>query len=453
MLRYTTMSAEKPLAMRTTALLSVATLILGLLIGTFAIAPLALPPTEKVVEKPVEKVVEKVVEKPVPPLRGEYLIGALLPLTGDLASYGENSREAIKLAESEINSFLAKSGATFTIKVVIEDTQTKPDVALQKLQSLAAKGVKLYVGPQTSAEIRQIKSYADANKLLLVSQSSTAPDLAIPGDYVFRFCPDDTIQGPIGPRLAKTLGLTHIIYIWRGDAWGDGLYRASSDEAKKLGLTVITGPRYAPEKKEFSAEAKALADEVQKLVNQGVKPEKIMVEYIAFAEAVPFFVAVADYPVLKQVKWFGSDGTAQLSELLAEPKAAEFAVQTKWLNPIFAATSSDKFVKVRDAVKAKLGREPDSYAYAAYDAVWVLTLALIQAGKYDGEAVRSVLPDVARNYFGAVGWINLNAAGDLAFADYILWVVQKREGKYVWVDVGTYSFATGTFTWKDGFTP
>jgi branched-chain amino acid transport system substrate-binding protein len=428
------MSAEKPRGMGTTALVSIATLILGIVIGAFAVAPVAVTP-------------------PTVGLTGEIQIGALLPLTGDLASYGENSREAVKLAESEVNSFLAKSGAKFTIEVVVEDTQTKPDVALQKLQSLAAKGVKLYVGPQTSAEIRQIKSYADSNKLVLVSQSSTAPDLAIPGDYVFRFCTDDTIQGPIGPRLAKTLGLTHIIYVWRGDAWGDGLYRASSDEAKKLGLTVVTGPRYDTVKKEFSAEAKALADEVQKLVNQGVKPEKIMVEFIAFAEAVPFFVAVADYSVLRQVKWFGSDGTAQLSELLAEPKAAEFAVQTKWVNPIFAATSSDKFVKVRDAVKAKLGREPDSYAYAAYDAVWVLTLALMQVGKYDGEAVKNVLSDIARNYFGAVGWINLNAAGDLAFADYILWVVEKRAGKYEWVDVGTYSFATGSFTWKGGFTP
>jgi ABC-type branched-subunit amino acid transport system substrate-binding protein len=41
----------------------------------------------------------------------------------------------------------------------------------------------LIVGPQTTAEIRRIKGYADANKILLVSQSSTAPDLAIPDDY------------------------------------------------------------------------------------------------------------------------------------------------------------------------------------------------------------------------------------------------------------------------------
>lgn len=425
---------------------TIAIALVGLLIGIGV--GVALAPTIG-----IERVVERAVTVRVPPLQGEILIGALLPLTGDLASYGENSDQAVKLAESEVNDFLRKAGQTFTIKVLVEDTQTKPDVALEKLTSLAARGVKLYVGPQTSAEVRQIKSYADANKLLLVSQSSTAPDLAIPGDFVFRFCPDDTIQGPIGPRLFKSLGMTHVIYVYRGDAWGDGLFRASSEEAKRLGLTLPEAIRYAPEKKEFSAEARALSDSVTALTRQGVAAGKIAVEFIAFAEAVSFLVAAADYPVLATVKWFGSDGTAQLTELLADPKTAKFATDTKWINPIFAPATNEKYAKVTDYVKGKLGRVPDSYAYAAYDIVWALTLALMQVQKYDGEAVKNVMPDVASKYYGAVGWTKLNPAGDLASADYILWVVTRVGDKYDWVQVGTYSFATGSFVWAPAFTP
>ena len=85
----------------------------------------------------------KTVEVKVPPLQGEIDIGALLPLTGALSSLGKFSEAGVLLAETEVNAFLTKAGATFTIKVLVEDTQTKPDVALQKIQSLAAKGVKL----------------------------------------------------------------------------------------------------------------------------------------------------------------------------------------------------------------------------------------------------------------------------------------------------------------------
>ncbi len=398
--------------------------------------------------------VQKIVQVQVPPLQGEIQIGAILPLTGALASYGQNSQAAVMLAQTDVNAFLQKAGATFTVKILVEDTETKPDVALQKLQSLAAQGVKLYVGPQTSGEVRNIKSYADSNQLLLVSQSSTAPDLAIPGDFVFRFCPDDSHQGPIGPQLFNSLGITNIIYVHRGDAWGDGLFRASSAEAQKLGQKVVNEIRYDPTATEFSSEAKALDDQVKSLMGSGVTADKIGIEIMAFNEAVGFMLAAKDYPELKQVHWFGSDGTAQLAEMLKDPTAAAFVSQIKWVNPIFAPSTNEKYQKVTAYVQQQLGRAPDTYAYAAYDIVWVLTLALMQVQKNDGDAVRNVMIDVAANYYGALGWTKLNDAGDLASADYWLWVVAPQSGgTYNWMQVGTYSGSTGNFAWSSGFTP
>lgn len=398
--------------------------------------------------------VQKIVQVQVPPLQGEIDIGALLPLSGALGSYGQHSQAAVMLAQTDVNAFLQKAGATFTIKILVEDTETKPDVALQKLQSLAAQGVKLYVGPQTSGEARNIITYADSNQLLLVSQSSTAPDLAIPGDFLFRFCPDDNHQGPIGPTLFHQLGITNIIYVARGDAWGDGLYKASSTEAQTLGLTIAPEIRYDPTATEFSSEAKALDDQVKSLMSSGVTADKIGIEIMAFAEAVAFMDAAKDYPELKQVHWFGSDGTAQLAEVIKDPAASAFVSQIKWVNPIFAPSTNEKYQKVTAYVQQQTGSGADTYAYAAYDIVWVLTLALMQVQKYDGDAVRNVLKDVAANYYGAIGWVNLNDAGDLASADYWIWaVLPAASGTYNWVQVGTYSGSTGSFAWSSGFTP
>jgi len=62
-------------------------------------------------------------------LTGEILIGSLMPLTGDLATYGANSKVAIEFAAEEVNAFLKASGAKWTLKIITEDTETKPDGA------------------------------------------------------------------------------------------------------------------------------------------------------------------------------------------------------------------------------------------------------------------------------------------------------------------------------------
>lgn len=435
--------------------LAVVLLIVGLVIG-LVVGPQLFPrevevPGEVVTET-VERTIERTVEVEVPPLRGEILIGALLPLTGSLASYGENSKEAILIAEKEINAWLKEIGATFTIKVIIEDTETKPDVALTKLQSLAARGVKIVIGPQTSAEVRNLKGFADANKILLISQSSTAPELAIPGDFIYRFTTDDTIQGPVIAKVMWEDGIRFIVPVWRGDAWGDGLMRTSVDNFIELGGQADEGIRYAPDKVEkegFGPEVDLLASKVQAAVEKFGK-DKVGVLFISFAEAVDMFVKASAREVLGQVRWYGSDGTAQLEEMVQEPIAAEFAVKVRFINPIFAATKSEKYEALVEQIRAKLGRIPDTYAVAAYDELWVITLSLMAVQKYDAEAVKEVLPIVAKNFFGASGWIVLNEAGDRAFADYELWEILKVDDKFEWKQTGIYNFATGSITWLGG---
>jgi len=410
--------------------------------GTPAASPAATP-----AQQPQTQTVQAEATTAAGGLSGEVQIGALLPLTGDLASYGENSKVALELAERDINAFLEKAGAPFRIKIVVEDTETKPEVALQKIQALAAKGIKFYIGPQTSAEVRQIKNFADQNKLLVISQSSTAPALAIPDDYIFRFCPTDNIQGPVIVKMAKNFGIKAIVIMWRGDAWGDGLHDAVKEAATQLGIEVIDGPRYDPKAKEFSTEVDQLASLVQEAVNKYGK-DKVAVVYIGFNEVVQVFQVASQYDILKQVRWFGSDGTALLDEVVRDPVAAEFAAQVKFLNPIFAASKSQKYDKIVEELRQKLGREPDTYALAAYDAAWVITLSLLATQRYDATAVKNILPDVAYNYFGATGWIVLDKAGDRAFADYDLWQIEKTAEGYKWVLKGVYNYASDSFTWK-----
>jgi ABC-type branched-subunit amino acid transport system substrate-binding protein len=80
----------------------------------------------------------------------EILIGALLSLTGELAEKGQADLAAIQLAITDFNDYLEEQSAGKTVRLVYADDATIPSVAMEKIDDLAAQGVKLVVGPMTS---------------------------------------------------------------------------------------------------------------------------------------------------------------------------------------------------------------------------------------------------------------------------------------------------------------
>lgn len=417
--------------------LIIVALVVGIILGYvfgLAMAPPAPPAEEQPPEQP-------------PGLSGTITVGALLDLSGGLATYGENSKAALELAESEINSWLDAIGANWSIEVRFEDTQVKPAVALSKLQTLAGEGVKFVIGPMSSAEVSEIKSFADENKILVISPSSTSPALAIKGDYIFRFCPTDLFQGPAAIEMVVEAGVEHLVIMWRGDTWGDGLKESMADAAQEAGIMVHEAARYNPEAEEFSSEVAQLASQVQSLVDQ-YGADKVGVTLIAFREAAAVFAAAREYDVLWQVRWFGSDGTALLSEIISNPDVAEFAAAVKFLNPIFAPGASPYNEKLRNYVLDRLNREPDAYAYASYDALWAIALSIQLTQTDDPEVIKGVLPNVVERMIGASGAFSLDENGDRASADYDLYVPVEEDGTYSWKKAGTWRFVTGTIEWE-----
>lgn len=393
-------------------------------------------------------------------LKGEIPIGALLPLTGALSSYGENSKAALELAVKEINDFLAARGEPWKIKVYYEDTATDPKTALDKVQALHARGVKIFIGPMSSAEVKELKNYVDSNKLLLISQSSTSPRLAIPNDMIYRYCPTDEIQGPAAAAALYQMGARYVVQVWRGDEWGTALADKTDEEFDKMlkahgetgeiwGSKNSKGIRYDPQATEFSAVVSQLDSIVSQLI-QKYGADKVGVSFIGFNEYVQFAAVASQYESLRKVPWVGSDGTALLSEIISNPDVAKFAYDTRFVSPIFGAATKVK-EKVKDYVMKTLGREPDSYAYTSYDALWTVAVALDLVDAYDPVAVAKVLPSIGRNWYGASGVIELNENGDRATADYFFYTPTQEGGKWTWKLAGIYHADSGTITWNDWF--
>jgi len=374
-------------------------------------------------------------------------IGALLPLTGDLQSYGERAKVAVEFAVMEMNDYLEQQNAWFRLELKVEDTQTKPDVAVQKFNALVAQGIKFIVGPMTSAEVKSLKDLANQENVLIISPSSTAIELAIPGDNVFRFCPADDVQSKAIGALVSDLGLKSVVIIYRDDTWGAGLNKATQEVLQGLGVEVYKTYSYNPESPGFASIVSNVNNDLNSLLNEYSNSE-VAVIVIGFNEVKDLFIEARKYPVLSQVLWIGSDGTALLNEITDDPTSGKFAKDVLFINPIFSPAETDAQQRVKDYVRQQLGTDPDAYSLAAHDAVVAIALALLQAGPMDDpdqmvNAVKDLLPQITMSdefaQFAATGKFPLNDAGDRATADYDWWVViEETTGKYKWCKVGTY---------------
>ncbi|MCX8184365.1 MAG: ABC transporter substrate-binding protein [Sulfolobales archaeon] len=428
--------------LKTPYVLAVFLLILGVVAGFFVGQGAA--PTRTIT-------VTTLVTSPVAPvgLTGEVRIGALLPLTGVLSTFGAQYRVVIELAEREINGYLTALGRPWRIKFVFEDTATDPKTHLDKLMALHGAGVRVFIGGASSAELSEALGYCNANRILIISPSSTSPALALE-DMALRYTLNDIYQGKAIAKIMWLRGVRWVIPVWRGDTWGDGLSKYTNDYFKEIcrasgercGVLEADAIRYDPKATEFSVEAARLNDAVSRAA-AAYGRDKVGILLISFEEAAAIFAAAKAYPILQEVKWTGSDGTAAI-EPLRDPAIADVVMKVGFYNTMASPGVSPHGEKIRREVKTKLGMEPMGYTYFVYDIAWTLALAIDAANSYDPVKVMGILPSILGRYLGGSGYIELDKNGDRSIGDYDIWAIVKVGDRYEWKVIGIYRGLTET---------
>lgn len=382
-------------------------------------------------------------------------IGALLPLTGVSSSLGESEGAALKIATKDINEYLFKTHSNIGIELVIEDTQTNPSVSLEKLKHLAAKGINIVIGPATSEDLKATQDYADKNGIVLISPSSTASSLAIKGNNVFRFVPDDTHQAQAISKLMMADGIRVVIPFWRTDVYGNDLVKATKHSLQELGGKVADGVGYIPNTGDFAAslnrinfivwdqDLKALDSKVNQAISQyGI--DKVGVYSVAFDEIAPIFIQAQNHPTLSKVKWFGSDKESLNNKLIRNSEAAAFAVKTNFTTAIFAVEddNDERLKHVEAQIHERIERTPRSYASVAYDTLWVAALAENDTkATHDINYLKNTIVKIAQSYQGITGNTTLNQFGDRKYGDYDFWAVRNSESthdSFIWKHTGKY---------------
>jgi len=386
-------------------------------------------------------------EQPPANSRREFKIGVLASLTGSGNSLGQDTVAALQIATDHLDAEAKANHGGYRFHLFVRDTQQDPVKALAAIKDLDKRGVQIIVGPQTSAEVAMIKPYADAHNLLIISQGSTASSLSIPGDNIFRFCPNDVREAEAIVALMWHDGIRSIVPLWRNDAGNNGLHDSVKAAFENLGGTVTTGYQYQPGTTDFFAATTSVASQIATLRTAGAEPASIGVYLAAFDEVVGVFHSAVSNSFLSSTRWYGSDGVALSATLTGDASASAFAVNAVYPNPIFGLPDAlqNLWQPIANEIEARTGIAPDAFALSAYDALFVVEQALRTAGNLkDFAAFKAAFVNAANAYSGITGSTALDSAGDRLSTDFDFWAVRQVSGTFSWVRIGAYT--NGTLT-------
>lgn len=374
---------------------------------------------------------------------GQIRLGALVPLTGPLAAQGKSAKAALGMAAEDLTAFFAASGSTARVSLVQEDTASTGPRALEALKALNAAGVRLVIGPYSDNEVDAVLEYAAKNGMVLLSQGSAGPYLAVrKGQSLLRFAPSDAYQAEALAVMASQEGCTQIITIWEGDMYGDELVTHVKGQFVNLGGQVIPGTRFRPEVTQFASYVADLKQQIDKQVKD--KKSLGIVVAARGGQTAAILREAAKLGGLEGCKWYGGDDAALRGAIIQDPDVAKFAAQVRIAFARYGETGNSLYTAVEKRLEDTIGSFVDTQAMLAYDLAWLSAKASLFAGDDPASLRRAVIGEAER-FYGTTGWLALTEQGERRENySYDFWTIRQMEGKYFWVKTARYQFDPGS---------
>jgi ABC-type branched-subunit amino acid transport system substrate-binding protein len=366
---------------------------------------------------------------------GEGLaIGAILPLEGDYAEFGERALKGILLAA---NAFGNGGGSGEPVEVYVRELGEERGAAKMVVYELARlKRVQAIVGLLLREAAPEVAKRAQQRRipLLALSQREGLPRT---GSYVFRSFMTLSKQAETLAKYAYDVKeFRRFAILSPRNTYGRKLAEAFKGEVHKLGGEIVGENTYVVGKSDFAVELKELflletfeRLEGRRLIREstpGVEVDALFIpdNYDAVAQIAPYLAFYG----LQDVALLGSNGwnSPFLTEL-----AEEHVDGSVFVDGFFAKSVRDETKDFVELFKRVYGYEPGLLEAESYDAAMLLLLSMETGdGYYQG---RSALRDrliSADLYHGATGDIYFDASGE-ASKELFLLTVEEGEIKEV----------------------
>jgi branched-chain amino acid transport system substrate-binding protein len=261
------------------------------------------------------------------------------------------------------------------------------------------EGVDLIVGAISSRVTLAIAPICEAERVLLMSPSSSSPDISQAGDYIYRNYPSDIREGTSMAKFAKDLALEQVAIIAMDDEFGHGLRDVFTQQYESRFREVVGSFDFTD-----GGDDSQLEGIVQKTVE--LEPDGIYL--VGYEQEVAELLKLLSDSDIEAVVMTSSAVTSNLVRMAGE--ASENVVFPQSIFELDSTeTSVASFVR---AFRAKYGEDPDVYAAHGYDAVMILVTAINRVSRTDPDNVRIGLNGI-QQYEGAAGRTTFDKNGDV----------------------------------------
>ena len=324
-------------------------------------------------------------------------IGVFMSLTGSTANFGISSVNGIKMAADEVNKAGGINGKQ--IELLVEDDRSDASEAATIVTKFVTQDqVHAVLGEVASSRSIAAAPIAQNAKIPMLTPSSTNPEVTRKGDFIFRSCFIDPVQGAaIGQFAAKGLNAKRAaIMVDRKNDYSTGLATNITETFTKLGGQIVATTSYQEGDQDFNAQLTSI---------KGANPEVIFVP--GYYNDVGLIAKQARDRGIT-VPLLGGDGwdSAQLYAIGGTALNGSFF--SNHYSPFDTDPKVQKFV---NDYKALYNATPDALAATAYDAAHIMFDAIKRANSTDGTAIRDAL--AATNAFpGVTGTVTFNQNRD-----------------------------------------
>jgi branched-chain amino acid transport system substrate-binding protein len=347
---------------------------------------------------------------------GTIKIGLIAPLTGDVKTFGESTKNAFELALSQVNNKVGD----ITIETTVGDDRNDATEGVNLATKMITQdGVKAIIGSVTSKVTIPVAEFANTNKVVLVTGTATNTKVTVDDKgarkpFVFRACFIDPFQGQVAATFAlKTLKVkTAAVMYDKGNDYTIGLAEAFKANFTKGGGTIVASESYSKDDSDFSAVMTNIAAK---------KPDML---YLPDYYNKVSLIAKAAKDKGLNVPMMGGDGWDSSDLDYATLNGGYFT------NHYSADDPRPEVQKFVTEYQKKYGSKPDALAALAYDATNILLEGIRQAKSTDPDKIRAAMQNL-KNFNTVSGQVTYDKDGNPVKAAAILQVQSNKTYKFV----------------------
>lgn len=324
----------------------------------------------------------------------DIVIGVIAPITGDVATFGQSTKQAMELATKQINAKGGINGKQVVLK--IEDDKNDPvEAANAALKLINQDKVNAIIGSVSSKTTLAAAPITQKNKIPLITSTATNEKVTQVGDFVYRACFIDPFQGQVMAKFAyENLKKTKAAVLYDvGNDYSKGLAESFKSNFTKLGGTITTYETYAKGDQDFNAQLTKI---------KAANPDVIFLP--DYYNTVGLIAKQARAQGINATL-LGGDGWDSDDLVKIGGTAVEGAYFSNHYSPDNKTPEASAFI---DAYKQAYNAVPDALAALAYDAGNILFDAIKRANSQDGAAIIDALSKT-KDFQAVSGKINFDA--------------------------------------------